>query len=83
MRRISRPEKKFNVNVTNWSIIVVVQENKYRSSKNYIMGIVRYPQELPGVMKMTNNYIIESGNSRNFSEIHRKEHTGFDFNQTQ
>ena len=43
----------------------------------------RYPQDLPGVMKLLNNYITESGNSINFRKIFRNEQTGVSFTKTQ
>ena len=47
------------------------------------MGMYGYPQELPGVMKLLNNYIAESGDNRKFSKISEKEQTGVAFTQTQ
>ena len=42
-----------------------------------------YPQYLPGVMILLNNYISESGNNRNFRKTSGKGQTGVSFNQTQ
>ena len=42
-----------------------------------------YPQDLPGFMKLMNNYITKSGKNRNLGKIFGKEKTGVDFNQTQ
>ena len=51
--------------------------------KNYIMGMERYPQDLPWVMKLLNNYISEIGTNRNFGKISGKEQMGVAFTQTQ
>ena len=48
-----------------------------------MMGMYRYPEELPGVMKLLNDYITESGNNRNFGKTSGKEQTGVDFTHTQ
>ena len=47
------------------------------------MGMKGYPQYLPVVMKLMNNYISSIVNNRNFRKISVKEHTGFAFTQTQ
>ena len=36
---------------------------------NYIMGMDGYPQDLPGVIKLLNNYITSSGNNKNLRKI--------------
>ena len=41
-----------------------------------------YPQDLPGVMKLLNKYIVGSGKNRNFRKISGKERTVVAFNQT-
>ena len=47
------------------------------------MGLSGYPLYLPGVMKLMNNYIVESGKNRSFRKNSRKYQTGFAFTQTQ
>ena len=42
-----------------------------------------YPQDLPGVVKLLNNYITESVNNRNFRNIFIKDQTMVAFTQTQ
>ena len=38
-----------------------------------------YPQDLPGVTKLLNNYIAETRKNRNFMRTSRNEQTGVDF----
>ena len=47
------------------------------------MCIVEYPQDLPGSTKLLNNYISESGNTKNLRKISGKEQMGVAFTQTQ
>ena len=41
-----------------------------------------YLQDLPGFIKLLNNYIVESGNNRKFRKTFLKEQTVVTFNQT-
>ena len=50
---------------------------------DYMMGIGRYPQNLPVSMQLLNNYITEIGKNRNFRKISGKEQKGVDFTQIQ
>ena len=43
----------------------------------------RYPQDLPWVMKLMNNYIAESVNNINFRKVYGKYNMGVAFTQTQ
>ena len=47
------------------------------------MGMGGYPQYLPGVMKLLNNYITKSENNRNFRSISGKDQTGVAFTTNQ
>ena len=42
-----------------------------------------YPQYLPGDMKLLNNYILKSGNNRNFRKISGEDQTAVVFTNTQ
>ena len=42
-----------------------------------------YPQDLPGAMKVLNNYMTESGNNRYSRKTSGKELTGVDLTETQ
>ena len=46
------------------------------------MGMDGCPQDLPGVTKLVDIYIAESGGSTNFRIIFGNEHTVLAFNQT-
>ena len=46
------------------------------------MGLGGYPQDLPGLMKLLNNYKKEIGKTRNFRKTSLKDKTGIDFTQT-
>ena len=48
-----------------------------------MVGMYGHPQDLPGVMKLLNNYVTESGNNRNFKKTSGKEQSIFAFTQTQ
>ena len=50
---------------------------------NYVVGMDRYPQDLPVVIKLLNKYITESGKNKNFRKISRKGQTELYFTQTQ
>ena len=61
------------MNFPNWRKQIEVKETQELSRKKYMMGMYRYPEELPGVMKLLNDYITESGNNRNFGKTSGKE----------
>ena len=45
------------------------------------MVLDRYPQYLPGFMKLMNNYITESVKNENFRKTYEKDHIGVAFVQ--
>ena len=47
------------------------------------MVLYGYPQDLPGFMKLLNNYIEESGKKTNFSKKSGNDKTGVAFTETQ
>ena len=55
-----------DAHVTKWSRQFQVQSEL---KNKYIMCMDGYPQDLPGVMKLMNNYIAEIRSNRNFKKI--------------
>ena len=55
---------------------------KTEPKKNYIIGLDGYPEQLPLLMKLINNYISDR-KKRDSGKNYKKNQTGVDFTQTQ